>query len=111
MGSALGSQIGVHFHNDAGCAVANSLAGVRAGATQLQGCVNGYGERAGNADLSAAIPNMRLKLNVRTIPADRLERLPSVSHHIAELVNVVPNAQQPYVGASVFAHKGGLHAS
>ena len=63
------SQIGVHFHNDAGCAVANSLAGVRAGATQVQGCVNGYGERAGNADLSAAIPNLSLKLRIRTIPA------------------------------------------
>ena len=62
-------QLGVHFHNDAGCAVANSLAAVQAGATQVQGCVNGYGERAGNADLSAAIPNLSLKLNIRTIPA------------------------------------------
>ncbi|MHB1777198.1 MAG: citramalate synthase [Acidimicrobiales bacterium] len=105
------AQIGIHCHNDAGCAVANSLAAVRAGATQVQGCVNGYGERAGNADLSAAIPNLSLKLNVRTIPADRLERLTPVAHHIAELVNIAPNPQQPYVGASVFAHKGGLHAS
>jgi 2-isopropylmalate synthase len=77
----------------------------------VQGCVNGYGERAGNADLSAAIANLSLKLNVRTIDPDRLERLTPVSHHIAELVNVAPSAQQPYVGASVFAHKGGLHAS
>jgi 2-isopropylmalate synthase len=104
-------QIGVHFHNDAGCAVANSLAGVRAGATQLQGCVNGYGERAGNADLSAAIPNLSLKLQIRTIPEDRLERLTPVSHHIAELVNVSPNPQQPYVGTAAFAHKAGLHTS
>ena len=94
-----------------GCAVANSLVAVQAGATQVQGCVNGYGERAGNADLSAAIPNLSLKLNIRTIPADRLERLTPVSHHIAELVNIAPNPQQPYVGTSVFAHKGGLHAS
>jgi 2-isopropylmalate synthase len=104
-------QIGVHFHNDAGCAVANSLAGVRAGATQVQGCVNGYGERAGNADLSAAIPNLSLKLNIRTIPEDRLERLTPVAHHIAELVNVSPNPQQPYVGTAAFAHKAGLHTS
>jgi 2-isopropylmalate synthase len=105
------AQIGIHCHNDAGCAVANSLAAVRAGATHVQGCVNGYGERAGNADLSAAIANLSLKLNVRTIDPERLERLTPVSHHIAELVNVAPSAQQPYVGASVFAHKGGLHAS
>ena len=105
------AQIGIHCHNDAGCAVANSLVAVQAGATQVQGCVNGYGERAGNADLSAAIPDLSLKLNIRTIPADRLERLTPVAHHIAELVNVAPNPQQPYVGTSVFAHKGGLHAS
>jgi 2-isopropylmalate synthase len=111
MVSAFDCQIGVHFHNDAGCAVANSLAGVRAGATQVQGCVNGYGERAGNADLSAAIPNLSLKLNIRTIPEDRLERLTPVAHHIAELVNVSPNPQQPYVGTAAFAHKAGLHTS
>jgi 2-isopropylmalate synthase len=105
------AQIGIHCHNDAGCAVANSLVAVQAGATQVQGCINGYGERAGNTDLSAAIPNLSLKLNIRTIPADRLERLTPVAHHIAELVNIPPNAQQPYVGNSVFAHKGGLHAS
>jgi 2-isopropylmalate synthase len=105
------SQLGIHCHNDAGCAVANSLVAVQAGATQVQGCVNGYGERAGNADLSAAIPNLSLKLHIRTIPPDRLERLTPVAHHIAELVNLAPNPQQPYVGTSVFAHKGGLHAS
>jgi 2-isopropylmalate synthase len=104
-------QVGVHFHNDSGCAVANSIAGVRAGATHLQGCVNGYGERTGNADLSAAIPNLSLKLHVRTIPPDRLERITPVSHHIAELVNIAPNPQQPYVGSAAFAHKAGLHTS
>jgi 2-isopropylmalate synthase len=105
------TQVGVHFHNDSGCAVANSLSAVRTGATHVQGCVNGYGERAGNTDLSAAIPDLSLKLRVRTIPAERLERLTPVSHHIAELVNIAPNPQQPYVGASVFAHKAGLHTS
>jgi 2-isopropylmalate synthase len=105
------AQLGIHCHNDAGCAVANSLVAVQAGATQVQGCINGYGERAGNTDLSAAIPNLSLKLNVRTIPAERMERLTPVAHHIAELVNIAPNPQQPYVGNSVFAHKGGLHAS
>jgi 2-isopropylmalate synthase len=105
------AQLGIHCHNDAGCAVANSLVAVQAGATQVQGCINGYGERAGNTDLSAAIPTLTLKLNIRTIPADRLERLTPVAHHIAELVNIAPNPQQPYVGNSVFAHKGGLHAS
>ena len=105
------AQLGIHCHNDAGCAVANSLVAVQAGVTQVQGCVNGYGERAGNTDLSAAIPNLSLKMHIRTIPADRLERLTPVAHHIAELVNIAPNPQQPYVGNSVFAHKGGLHAS
>ena len=87
--------------------MANSLAAVRAGATQVQGCINGYGERTGNADLSATIPNLSLKLHIRTIPSDRLERLTPVAHHIAELVNVAPNPQQPYVGAAAFAHKAG----
>jgi 2-isopropylmalate synthase len=105
------AQLGIHCHNDAGCAVANSLVAVQAGVTQVQGCINGYGERAGNTDLSAVIPNLSLKLNVRTLPAERMERLTPVSHHIAELVNIAPDPQQPYVGNSVFAHKGGLHAS
>jgi 2-isopropylmalate synthase len=105
------AQLGIHCHNDAGCAVANSLVAVQAGVTQVQGCINGYGERAGNTDLSAAIPNLSLKLRIRTIPEDRLERLTPVAHHIAELVNIAPNPQQAYVGNSVFAHKGGLHAS
>jgi 2-isopropylmalate synthase len=109
--SRTSAKLGIHCHNDAGCAVANSLVAVQAGVTQVQGCINGYGERAGNTDLSAAIPNLSLKLRIRTIPADRLERLTSVSHHIAELVNIAPDPQQAYVGNSVFAHKGGLHAS
>ena len=108
---ATSAQLGIHCHNDSGCAVANSLVAVEAGVTQVQGCVNGYGERAGNADLAAAIPNLSLKLGIRTLPEGRLERLTPVAHHIAELVNIAPASQQPYVGASVFAHKGGLHAS
>jgi 2-isopropylmalate synthase len=105
------AQLGIHCHNDTGCAVANSLVAVQAGVTQVQGCINGYGERAGNTDLAAAIPTLSLKLNIRTLPTDRLERLTPVAHHIAELVNISPNPQQPYVGVSAFAHKGGLHAS
>ena len=107
----IGAQIGIHFHNDGGCGVANTLTGVRLGATQVQGCLNGYGERTGNADLASAIPNLSLKMGVRTIPAERMERLTAVSHHISELVNITPNPQQPYVGKSVFAHKAGLHTS
>ena len=103
--------IGVHFHNDGGCAVANSLAAVRLGATQVQGCVNGYGERTGNADLCAAIPDLTLKMGVHTIGRERLGRLAPVARHIAELVNVAPNPQQPYVGQSAFATKAGLHTS
>jgi 2-isopropylmalate synthase len=103
--------IGAHFHNDGGCAVANTLAAVREGATQVQGCVNGYGERAGNADLSAAIANLTLKMGVTTIPADRLERLTPVAHHIAELVNLNLDPQRAYVGSAAFAHKAGLHTS
>ncbi len=105
------AQLGVHFHNDGGCAVANTLTGVRHGATQVQGCVNGYGERAGNADLCAAIPNLSLKMGVRTIEGERLQRLTPVAHHIAELVNIAPDPQQPFVGQSAFAHKAGLHTS
>jgi 2-isopropylmalate synthase len=105
------AQIGVHFHNDGGCGVANTLAGVRMGATQVQGCVNGYGERTGNADLCAAIPDLTLKMGVETIGRERLGRLAPVARHVAELVNVAPNPQQPYVGQSAFATKAGLHTS
>ncbi|MDA8047112.1 MAG: citramalate synthase [Actinomycetota bacterium] len=106
-----GVGIGGHFHNDSGCAVANSLAAVRMGATQVQGCVNGYGERTGNADLTSAIPDLTLKMGVRTIERERIQLLTSVSHHIAELVNIAPHPHQPFVGQSAFAHKAGLHTS
>jgi 2-isopropylmalate synthase len=105
------ASIGGHFHNDGGCAVANSLAAVRQGATHVQGCINGYGERTGNADLSAIIANLTLKMGVRTIPADRLERLTSVARHVAEIVNLTLDPQRPYVGTAAFTHKAGLHTS
>lgn len=103
--------LGGHFHNDAGCAVANSLAAVAQGATQIQGCLNGYGERTGNADLCSVIPNLSLKLGVETIGAERLGLLTPVAHHVAELVNVTLDPHQPFVGVSAFAHKAGLHTS
>jgi 2-isopropylmalate synthase len=103
--------IGVHAHDDTGCGVANALAGVRGGAIQVQGTINGIGERTGNANLSTIIPNLTLKMGVETIPAENLERLTAVSHHIAELVNVNLNPQAAYVGTSAFAHKAGLHVS
>ncbi len=103
--------VGGHFHDDGGCAVANALAAVRAGATQVQGCINGYGERTGNTNLVTAIPNLTLKMDYETIPSDNLKMLTPVAHHIAELVNITMNPQQPYVGQSAFAHKAGLHTS
>ncbi len=108
---ALGASVGVHLHNDTGCGVANALAGVRAGAVQVQGTVNGYGERTGNCDLLPIIANLSLKMGVKTLPSERLELLTSVSRRVAEMVNWAPDPQQPYVGTSAFAHKAGLHAS
>jgi 2-isopropylmalate synthase len=103
--------VGVHLHDDAGCGVANALAGVRGGATQVQGTINGSGERTGNCNLTSIIPDLTLKMGIETIPPDRLERLTPVSHHVAELVNMPLNPQAPYVGLSAFAHKAGLHTS
>ena len=104
-------EVGIHLHNDTGCGVANALAAVQAGAVHVQGTINGYGERVGNCDLVPIIANLELKLGMRALPPGRLQRLTSVSHHVAELVNLPMNPQQPYVGASAFAHKAGLHAS
>jgi 2-isopropylmalate synthase len=103
--------VGVHLHDDAGTGVANALAGVRGGAVQVQGTINGYGERTGNCNLTTIIPNLTLKMGVETIPRDRLERLTPVAHHVAELVNMAVHPQAPYVGQSAFAHKAGLHVS
>jgi 2-isopropylmalate synthase len=106
-----GPQVGIHTQNDSGCAVGNSIAAVVAGATQLQGTVNGYGERTGNANLMTCIPNLELKMGVRCLPEGRLGRLTTVSRRVAELVNLPPHGADPYVGAQAFAHKGGLHTS
>jgi 2-isopropylmalate synthase len=103
--------IAVHLHDDAGTGVANALAGVRGGAIQVQGTINGYGERTGNCNLTTIIPNLTLKMGVATIPTQNLERLTSVAHMVAEMVNMPLNPQAPYVGGSAFAHKAGLHVS
>ena len=103
--------VGIHCHDDTGCAVANSMAAVMAGARHVQGTINGLGERTGNTNLSTMIPNLTLKLGYETISPERMERLTAVSHHIAELVNRPLNPQAPYVGGSAFAHKAGLHVS
>ena len=104
-------RIGIHCHNDSGCAVANSLAAVLAGATQVQGTVNGYGERAGNADLLTVIADLELKMGFECVGRENLRQLTSVAAYVAEICNFSVWAHAPYVGASAFAHKGGLHAS
>lgn len=109
--SAVKCNVGVHLHNDTGCGVANALAGVAGGATQVQGTINGYGERVGNCDLVPIIANLTLKMGIETLEEGRLVELTPVAHHIAELVNFAADPQQPYVGATAFAHKAGLHTS
>ncbi len=103
--------IGIHCHDDTGCAVANSMAAVNAGARHVQGTLNGLGERTGNCNLTTVIPNLQLKMGLRCLPEGRLDRLTAVSHHVAEVLNRPLNPQAPYVGASAFAHKAGLHVS
>ena len=103
--------IGIHCHDDTGCAVANSMAAVEAGAGHVQGTLNGLGERTGNTNLSTVIPNLQLKLGHTCLPDGRIERLTAVSHHVAETLNRAVNPQAPYVGSSAFAHKAGLHVS
>jgi 2-isopropylmalate synthase len=109
--SAVGVPLGIHCHNDTGCAVANSLAAVVAGAVHVQGTLNGYGERTGNADLLAVVANLELKLGRQVLPAGRLADATRIAHAVSEVTNVPPYSRQPYVGASAFAHKAGLHAS
>jgi 2-isopropylmalate synthase len=105
------TRIGVHCHNDAACAVANSLVAVQAGASHVQGAANGYGERCGNADLFAIVADLELKEGRRLLPGGRLAALTSTAHAIAEIANLPPDGRQPYVGSSAFATKAGLHAS
>lgn len=103
--------IGIHCHDDTGCAVANSMAAVRGGARHVQGTLNGLGERTGNANLTSIIPNLQLKQDYVCLPDGRMERLTVVSHRVAETLNRAVNPQAPYVGSSAFAHKAGLHVS
>jgi 2-isopropylmalate synthase len=103
--------IGIHCHDDTGCAVANSMAAVFSGARHVQGTLNGLGERTGNTNLTTVIPNLQLKLNYECLPEGRLERLTAVSNHVAEVLNRPMNPQAPYVGSGAFAHKAGLHVS
>ncbi|MBU3689731.1 MAG: citramalate synthase [Acidimicrobiales bacterium mtb01] len=103
--------IGIHCHDDTGCAVANSVAAVLSGARHVQGTLNGLGERTGNTNLTTVIPNLQLKMGFECLPAGRIERLTAVSNHVAEVLNRPLNPQAPYVGASAFAHKAGLHVS
>jgi 2-isopropylmalate synthase len=105
------ARIGIHCHNDTGCAIANSMAAIAAGATHVQGTLNGYGERTGNADLVSIIANLELKKDKPVLPENALREAFRISHAVAEVTNVSPSARQPYVGVSAFAHKAGLHAS
>jgi 2-isopropylmalate synthase len=104
------AQIGVHTHNDAGCAVANSLASVREGAMHVQGTINGYGERTGNVDLCTVIPNLQLKMGYEVITAAQLKEVTHSAHVVAELANMTPRDHSPFTGRDAFTHKGGMHA-
>ena len=102
-------KVGIHCHDDAGCAVANTLAAVGAGADHVQGTMNGYGERCGNANLVTVIPNLQLKLGYECVSGEQLHQLTKSAHFFDELLNLTPNPDQPYVGRNAFAHKGGMH--
>ena len=108
---AIPSEIGIHTHNDGGLALANTLAAVNAGATHVQGTINGYGERCGNADLCTIIPTLKLKMGIDCISDEQLARMTEVSRFVSEAGNLKPDASLPYVGLSAFSHKGGLHVS
>lgn len=104
-------QIGIHTHNDSDTAVANALAAVMAGARMVQGTINGYGERCGNANLCSLIPNLQLKLGYSCIEENQLSKLTEASRFVSEVVNLAPDEHAPFVGRSAFAHKGGIHVS
>jgi len=105
------TQIGIHTHDDGECGVANSLAGVRAGAVQVQGTINGYGERVANANLCSVIPDLQLKMGYDCVPPEKLAGLTELSRYVAEVANLDLDDHQPFVGASAFAHKGGIHVA
>ncbi|WP_437803336.1 citramalate synthase [Sorangium sp. So ce693] len=111
MKAALGHPLGIHAHNDGECAVANSIAAVRGGARHVQGTINGYGERCGNANLCAIVPNLELKLGLRALPDGALRGITELSHYVAEVANLSPDDHMAYVGRSAFAHKGGVHVA
>jgi 2-isopropylmalate synthase len=104
-------ELGIHTHNDAECAVANSLAAVEAGARLVQGCVNGYGERCGNANLASILPALQLKMGFDVVSEEQLASLTPTSHYLDELCNMTPNPDRAYVGRNAFAHKAGMHAA
>jgi 2-isopropylmalate synthase len=106
-----GVEVGIHTHNDAECAVANSLAAVEAGARLVQGTVNGYGERCGNANLASILPALQLKMGFEVVAEEQLESLTATSHYLDELCNMTPDPDRPYVGRNAFAHKAGMHAA
>ena len=107
----VGVDLGIHCHNDTGCAVANTIAAVDAGAMHVQGTINGHGERTGNADLITVLANLQLKYGWNIVAPDALAKVTATSHAVAAITHVQPNTRQPYVGHSAFAHKAGLHAS
>jgi len=109
--AALNHPIGIHTHNDSECAVVNSLAAIREGAMQVQGTINGYGERCGNANLCSIIADLEIKLGVQCLPEGNVPMLYDVSHFIAEVANLAPDEHLAYVGKSAFAHKGGIHVA
>ncbi len=104
-------RLGIHCHNDSGVAVANSIAAVSTGSIMVQGTINGYGERCGNADLTAIIPILSLKMDRQTIPAENLSKLKTLSRYVSETANMIPVHSRPFVGKSAFAHKGGIHVN
>lgn len=105
------NRVGIHTHNDSGCAEANAIAAIMVGATHVQGTFNGYGERCGNSDLALIIPSLMLKLGYDVVPQEKLKELTPLAHYIYDLANLPPRDNQPYVGKSAFAHKGGIHVS
>ncbi|HEX4463185.1 MAG TPA: citramalate synthase [Solirubrobacterales bacterium] len=105
------AELGIHTHNDAECAVANSLAAVESGARLVQGCVNGYGERCGNANLASILPALQLKMGFDVVSPEQLASLTPTSHYLDELCNMTPNPDRAYVGRNAFAHKAGMHAA
>lgn len=111
VGKQISTPLGVHCHNDSGCGVSNTLSAVRGGCTQIQGTINGYGERVGNANLTTIIPNLQLKMGKQVVSAGQLRELTSLSHFVAEVVNLKHYNHAPYIGHSAFAHKGGIHVA